>query len=538
LKEHRTRRTLKKRIRRALNFSAFIPVAFLSVLMIAMVFFVSQGLAAYLTETVSSALQQDITTGNAFHTLGIKSVEQIDSKDSRTSGWINVISQKETFHKFFPYIENSNCVFVTIEVKDQVLFTNVDKTEEKIAELYKDTAAVKPILDAAYRRIGTIRVEINAEIIISFVSIILVSVIIFSFLALLIAKILGLFLIIPIIRPIRQLETKVKAVSEGDIETAMHTELVLKRPLREIESLTNSTNTIMRKFHVYNETLENQKQLVEHQKDILENQNAELEMQNEELFASKSQIQQQQGQLIQSEKMASVGMLTAAITHEINTPIGAINSNAQLEDMLITQLMDNKAIKESEELSGVFEQIKEINDINVIACGRIIEIIKSLKSFSRLDQAEFQEADINEGIKSVLVLTRNLLKRRITVHEEYGDFPLVRCYPGQLNQVIMNLVVNAAQAIEGEGDIFIRTYQKERDIYISIKDTGTGIKPEDMSKLFNPGFTTKGVGVGLGLGLYLSYNIIQNHKGEISAVSEDGKGAEFVIRIPMENDKT
>lgn len=205
--------------------------------------------------------------------------------------------------------------------------------------------------------------------------------------------------------------------------------------------------------------------------------------------------------------------------------------------MLLSELVNHSIVQSNDELNSIFNQLKEVNDVNLMACSRIIEIIKSLKSFSRLDQAEFQEANINEGIKSVLVLTNNLLKRRITVHEEYGDIPPVKCFPGQLNQVVMNIIVNASQAIEGEGEIFIRTYQKEKYICISIKDTGTGIKEEDILEIFDPGFTTKGVGVGLGLGLYISYNIIENHDGEISVVSELGKGAEFIIKIPIDNEK-
>ncbi len=228
----------------------------------------------------------------------------------------------------------------------------------------------------------------------------------------------------------------------------------------------------------------------------------------------------------------------AAITHEINTPIGAINSNAQLEEMILGVLLNHPAVEQNDELIIMFSQLKEANDVNLMACSRIIEIIKSLKSFSRLDQADFQEADINEGIRSVLVLTNNLLKRRVTVHEDYAAIPWVKCYPGQLNQVIMNIIVNASQAIEGEGDIFIKTYQQNRDIYISIKDTGIGINEENISKIFDPGFTTKGVGIGLGLGLYISYNIVQNHNGEISVISEPSNGSEFIIRIPMDNART
>ena len=340
-----------------------------------------------------------------------------------------------------------------------------------------------------------------------------------------------MFLIIPIINPLKQLETKFRAIAEGDQETAENTQIVLKKPLREIESLASSTNSIMTKLMGYNEMLENQKI-------ALENQNAELEVQNEELMESKQQIHKQQAQLVQSEKMASVGLLTAAITHEINTPIGAINSNAQLEEMVLGVLLNHPAVESDDELIIMFSQLKEANEVNLMACKRIIEIIKSLKSFSRLDQAEFQEADIKESIKSVLVLTNNLLKRRITVHEDYGDIPKVKCFPGQLNQVIMNIIVNATQAIEGEGEIYIKTYQLDSDLCISIRDTGIGIKEENISKIFDPGFTTKGVGVGLGLGLYISYNIIQNHNGQISVISEPGKGAEFTIKIPLYNDRT
>jgi signal transduction histidine kinase len=287
----------------------------------------------------------------------------------------------------------------------------------------------------------------------------------------------------------------------------------------------------MKKLNGYNEILESQKV-------VLENQNAELEAQNTELLESKDKIQKQQAQLIQSEKMASVGLLTAAITHEINTPIGAINSNSQMVELLLQQLTDNPTIQSEGNLKEVFDQLTEVNNINLTACGRITEIIRSLKSFSRLDQAEFQDADINEGIKSVLVLTNNLLKRRITVHEEYEELPPVRCFPGQLNQVIMNIIVNASQAINGEGEIFIHTYQQDGYLYISIRDTGAGIAKEDMQKIFEPGFTTKGVGIGLGLGLYISYNIIRNHSGEILVNSEPGKGAEFIVMIPMNNERT
>ncbi len=552
MNKRKNRRTLRKRIRKALNLSAFIPVVFLSLSVIGLLFIVSRGIAGFQVEAVGTILQQDINSGNALKTLGIKHIKDIKPEAPVTKKWLDEASLNKVFRDYFSFSEDESVVFITISIEDEVIYTNEEPVNQDMIALYEAAVVEKPIIDAKNLEVGTVRVQINPMFSSMAVFGLLAAIVTFGLMALLVSKILSLFLAIPITNPIRQLEIKMKAVSDGDIETAMHTELVLKRPLREMESLADSTNTIIRKIHDYSEvlesqkellerqkeTVENQKQMVENQKEVLENQNAELEMQNEELIKSKDQIQQQQGQLIQSEKMASVGMLTAAITHEINTPMGAINSNVQLEDMLLGSLAMNTMIMENEELSAAFAQLKEVNDINLVACTRIIEIIKSLKTFSRIDQSDFQEADINEGIRSVLILTRNLTKNRIVVHEEYGDLPPIRCFPGQLNQVIMNIVVNATQAIEGEGELFIQTYQKDRDVYISIRDTGIGIKPEDISKLYDPGYTTKGVGVGLGLGLYLSYNIMKNHRGDITVNSELGKGAQFILRIPMDNDRT
>lgn len=530
MKKRKNRRTLKKRIRRAMSLSAFITVLFLSGIIIFLILVASQGFAAYQAENLSYTIQKEINSGNVLKPLGIDSIYEIDKNSPKVKRWIDGLSKKAIVNEFMPYTKPVNNMYVTIELNNKVIYSNEEDNVDEVSDFYKNTEAVKPILDANNNQVGMIKVRVNPHIILSFVVPILMLIIFLSIVALIIAKIVSMFLVIPIINPLTQLEKKVKALAEDDHETAVNTQLVLKRPLREIESLAESTNGIMKKLNGYNETLELQKS-------ALENQNAELEAQNDELLASKLQIEEQQSQLIQSEKMASVGLLTAAITHEINTPIGAINSNAQLSDMLLNELTGHSLVQSDEELRTMLSQLKEVNDVNLTACSRIIEIIRSLKSFSRLDQAEFQEANINEGIKSVLVLTNNLLKRRITVHEQLGDIPLVKCFPGQLNQVFMNIIVNASQAIEGEGELFISTYQKERDIYIKIKDTGTGIKEENMSKLFDPGFTTKGVGIGLGLGLYISYNIIEKHNGKISVTSELGKGTEFTIQVPMDHEK-
>lgn len=508
-----------------MSLSAFLSVLFLSGFIIAIIVSAVKGLGDYQAEVACTAIQQEINSGMAAKELGISSIRELTANE-KTDLWIDRFSKNTIQIELLPGFNEVNKLYVTIEIDNKVVYTNTEETMEELSELVEVMSAAQPIFDEQDNQIGTVSVSVNPQII-AIIALPILVVVGLSIIALIIAKILSLFLTIPIINPILQLETKMKALADDDEETASSTQLVLKKPLREIESLAESTNEIMNRLHSYNLRLEDQN-------DALERQNAELEVQNDELERSRDQIQKQQAQLVQSEKMASVGLLTAAITHEINTPIGAINSNAQIEDMLLSQLTGHAMVKADKELADMLTQLKEVNDINLTACQRITEIIKSLKSYSRLDQAEYQEADINEGIKSVLVLTNNLLKKRIKVHEEYGDIGPVKCFPGQLNQVFMNIIVNASQAIEGEGEIFIQTTRKENDIIISIRDTGTGIKSEDIPKIFDPGFTTKGVGIGLGLGLYISYNIIQNHNGEISVLSEPGKGTAFIIRIPID----
>lgn len=514
-----------------MSLSVFITVVFLSGLISFIILSASRELATYQADTVCKDIQMKIDSYEANHYLGIKSFEQLNKNNSYIDDWINGITNKALVYQVDLFNITQNKILVQIEVKDIIVYSNYEDDYSDWADFYGDTVSERMIIDSSSNIVlGKITVRVNPKILVSFVGMLLGCIFVISVFALIVAKILSMFLTIPVINPLNQLVKKVRALAEGDHETASNTQLILKRPLREIESLANSTNGIMNKLHGYNEILEQQK-------DVLEQQNSELEEQNDELLKSKQQIQEQQAQLIQSEKMASVGLLTAAITHEINTPIGAINSNAQISDMLFNELSNHSKVSSDDELLSLFNQLKEVNDINLLACSRIIEIIKSLKSFSRLDQADFQEADINEGINSVLVLTNNLLKNRIIVHKEFGNIPTVKCFPGQLNQVFMNIIVNASQAIEGDGEIQIQTFLKDEFIYIKIKDTGPGISPENLGKIFEPGYTTKGVGVGLGIGLYLCYNIIHNHKGEISVTSELGKGTEFSIKIPYHHEQ-
>jgi signal transduction histidine kinase len=247
-----------------------------------------------------------------------------------------------------------------------------------------------------------------------------------------------------------------------------------------------------------------------------------------------------QHQLIMQEKMASLGNLVAGVAHEVNSPIGAVYSAADVSrrcvekiSMILSTSRTMEELNSSEQLQKSLKILADNNKVTTAASERIANIVRSLKTFARLDEADYQEADILEGLDSTLILLEHEIKDRIVVIKNFGDIPKISCYPNQLNQVFMNLLMNAVQAIDGEGRITIKTDLEEGKVTVEISDTGRGIPPQNMAKIFDPGFTTKGVGVGTGLGLSISHNIIKKHNGDIKVESEKGKGSSFTILLPI-----
>ncbi len=259
-----------------------------------------------------------------------------------------------------------------------------------------------------------------------------------------------------------------------------------------------------------------------------------------ELELANQAIRDTQIQLVQSEKMASLGTLVAGVAHEINTPLGSINSNADVSrralEILHAYLKDpgtqpGEALPER--VGQALTILLEANATTLTATQRIVGIVRSLRNFARLDEAELKEVDIHEGIESTLTLTYHEFKRRIQIEKSYGQVPLVWCYPSQLNQVFVNVLVNAIHAIPDKGTITIATQQVGADVTVAISDTGIGIPPENLKRIFDPGFTTKGVGVGTGLGLSIVYKIVAAHDGRIDVASDVGKGTTFTITLPI-----
>lgn len=282
--------------------------------------------------------------------------------------------------------------------------------------------------------------------------------------------------------------------------------------------------------------------------------NEMVEEKTKNLQHALNDLQNAQSKLVQSEKMASIGQLAAGVAHEINNPIGFIMSNlGTLEKYAdrLTEFIDALAgesgpIDAKDEFNNIKEKRKELKidyikeDIkDLIAesldgAERVKKIVQGLKSFSRVDEAEYKPADINECIETTLNIVWNELKYKCTVTKDYGDIPRIKCYPQQLNQVFMNLIVNAAHAIDKKGEIRIRTAQSDGLIKVMIADTGCGIPEDNLNKLFDPFFTTKKAGEGTGLGLSISYDIIKKHNGELTVQSEPGKGTTFTVSIPCE----
>jgi two-component system, NtrC family, sensor kinase len=267
---------------------------------------------------------------------------------------------------------------------------------------------------------------------------------------------------------------------------------------------------------------------------LYENLEEKVKERTAQLTRTLAELRDTQAQLVQSEKMAALGDLVAGVAHEINTPLGAVASNTDLIRRALLKAKEASAdTAQADKARGLLDRAVGMAQVSSDACARINEIVRSLRNFARLDEAERKRADLHEGLDSTLTLVAHLLKNRITVRRDYGQLPQVTCYPNQLNQVFLNVFVNAAQAIEGPGEIAVRTFARNGSAIVEISDTGCGIPPENLKRIFDPGFTTKGVGVGTGLGLAICYRIIENHQGKIEADSVVGKGTTFRIVLPV-----
>lgn len=266
----------------------------------------------------------------------------------------------------------------------------------------------------------------------------------------------------------------------------------------------------------------------------------------QELEGANNEIRDTQAKLVHTAKMASLGQLVAGVAHELNNPIGFIYSNMthlreysqkliHLVDVADKHPEDLKSEMKKADLKYIEKDLPKLISSCEDGARRTRDIVLGLRNFSRLEEAQIKQVDIHEGLETTLQLLTGELKNRIEVVKHFDKLPKVNCYPSQLNQVFMNVLSNAAQAIENEGQIFLTTKKLSGDrIEVSIRDTGKGMSKSTLEKIFDPFFTTKGLGSGTGLGLSISYGVIQKHGGDILVTSSAGKGTEFKIILPVD----
>ncbi len=314
------------------------------------------------------------------------------------------------------------------------------------------------------------------------------------------------------------------------------------------------------------EALKENERIIREQNTMLEGKvnerTYELKVSNEGLEKAMTELKETQSQLVEKEKMASLGQLTAGIAHEINNPINFVTANVKPLNRDVYILLDTIAAIEqvatdnttTDEKKRVIEDYKMEIDYDYLkleidqllhgigdGAARTAEIVKGLRIFSRLDEDDLKKADVNEGLDSTMVIANNLLNNTIKLEKKYANIPLIECYPGKLNQVFLNIITNAIYAIKkrhpnGEGGMLsITTEHKDDHVFVTIGDNGTGMDEHTKKRLFEPFFTTKDVGEGTGLGLSISYNTINKHNGTITVNSELNVGTEFIIKLPLEH---
>lgn len=346
-------------------------------------------------------------------------------------------------------------------------------------------------------------------------------------------------------KPLRNLNTAANRIANGEWDQHLPTQRS-----DEIGDLARTFNNMGEQLRAHFATLEQR-----------------VEERTRELATAYKRLKASQAQLVQSEKMASLGQMVAGVAHEINTPLGYVKNNVEMTRRLLAvagelleeyqhlvqmltsgeveeatlQAQINKVLELSNEFfeEDTFKETDELLNDSLYGVEQISELVVNLRNFSRLDQARIADVNLNDNLDSVLTIAHNQLKHRVEVVKHYGELPPVSCSPSQLNQVFLNLITNASQAVEpGQGRIVIKTSADEKTVQVSIQDNGKGIPQAVLKKIFDPFFTTKPIGEGTGLGLSISHQIVHQHGGKIKVASQEGKGTRFVVLIPRQSKLT
>jgi signal transduction histidine kinase len=331
------------------------------------------------------------------------------------------------------------------------------------------------------------------------------------------AVMLSIYVAKSVSRPLTRLRAAIERVAAGDLEAR-----VPVRANDEIGRVTEGFNDMVSSLAEKNASIHELAQGLE----------LKVQERTRELTAALSEKEATQAQLVQSEKMASLGQLVAGIAHEINNPVGYIYANTDHLERYLGKVGEAFAAGDRKAFDEAREKMERLLASTGEGAKRTKEIVAGLRTFSRKDPSHKQRIDMKESVETALMLLAHELKRGIVVKRAYGTEPMVRANPGELTQVFMNIIINAVQAMGDTGTLIIETGSDGDTAFVAIQDTGPGIPPENLPRLFEPFFTTKEVGKGTGLGLAIAYGIVKAHGGEIRVTSGPGKGAAFQVRLP------
>jgi signal transduction histidine kinase len=387
-------------------------------------------------------------------------------------------------------------------------------------------------------------------------------ILIFGFVAIILAVGAGLIISRSIYVPLSKLKAAAAEIGEGKLNTRIE-----DKSNDEVGQLATSFKKMLDNLKKTTTSIDNLNQEIIERKKVEENLNHTCE----ELEKANQELKEMQSQLVQNEKLASIGQIAAGVAHEMNSPVGFIASNfttlenymkkirkligmyselikeieASERTKLLDKISDVNKSRENMKIGFILEDLPGLFNDSKEGLERITNIVKTLRDFSRVDQpGNLNEYNINDGIKTTLIVAKNEIKYDAVIEEELSEIPLILCNPGQINQVLLNIIVNAAQAVKSQerqdkGCIKIKTYATENDLVCEISDDGPGIESDSLPKIFDPFFTTKPVGIGTGLGLSISYDIIViKHNGKLIVDSHVGEGTKFTIKLPITKKET
>ncbi len=439
----------------------------------------------------------------------------------------------DALHTWLPALQNLFVVESVIAVSHDGVVT--EHVTGQAVSSGKLADAVKADTEPRGMHAATVTVQMDAGLIAISLFLLLPAVLLMTFPIMLLTRIMGGLAARRTSRPVSRLVERLDMLAGATPDTAAAMPLTFRRPPAEIAHIADSLRRIL-------DRMRENKADAGTRAVALEAQRQRLEEQNRSLAESRRQIQEAQTRLVQIQNMASIGQLTAAISHEMNTPLGTLASNIQLQEMMLEMLATDPAAQADPQTSAFLADMVRTSRENARHIQGAADMVKSLKNYARLDQSEYQETDINDLIRNVVTLTTNLWRDRIRMHGAYGALPPVKCRPGLLSQLFMHLIRNAIEAMPAGGDVWIRTQPDGEQVVLEVEDNGPGVPEDRLERMFEPGTTWDKLDpdgqIPGGMGLAIARDIVTRHNGVLWAQRGEQGGLLCTVRLPVDGHLT